>query len=298
MAMQNKYRRRKSRPLIGAMISLLVYGAGLLASPLFAATPSVAEIEQEIREFQQFFFSRFPGVSLVQYQDGVNALPQYAQRRLNWELQIEFPPFESELETGTRSWKQPLPSGSSLEECFTGKPPPNAYPYHFDGVTHTIVGDINRCLEFNGAEPLDGMDTEMARLVAAFKAPWNGLQMDIDYRDPAMRDWYQKGRQFFWAKRGQMNLSCANCHVHNAGNQLRGDVLSAALGHTTGFPVYSTERALQGKPLSTIHSRYASCNVLVGAAPFAAQSDEYIALEIYQAILNAGIPLKAPSLRQ
>jgi len=48
----------------------------------------------------------------------------------------------------------------------------------------------------------------------------------------------------------------------------------------------------------TIHRRYAACDRQAGAAPFAAQSQEYIALEVYQAIMNSGIPLKVPSQRQ
>ena len=281
------------------LVILFCWGFAILApASVLSAPPSIEEIEREIKEFQDFFFSRFPDVPLAAYRNGVNALPQYGQRRLNWELQMALPPYEWELEQGQREWQTALPSGATLQDCFTGKPPPSAYPYFFGGRIHTIVGDINLCLETNGASALDGMSVEMARLVAAFKAPWNGLAIDIDYRDPQMREWYAKGRRFFWRKRGQMNLSCANCHVHNAGNQLRGDVLSAALGHTTGYPAYSTRWALQDRPLGTIHRRYASCNSLVGAAPFNAQSDEYIALEVYQAILNTGIPLQVPSLRQ
>ncbi len=270
----------------------------VISSQLTWATPSIDEVRLDIREFQQFFRSRFADVRLEDYNDGVNALPQYAQRRLTWKLLMEFPPFESELIKGQEAWRKPLPTGGSLEQCFAGKPPPNAYPYYFNESVHTVVGDINRCLVEGGAMELDGMSSKMARLEAAFKFPWNGQITDVDFRDEKMRELYEKGRQFFWAKRGQMNLSCANCHVHNAGNQLRGDVLSAALGHTTGYPSYSTKWSLQDQPMGTLHRRYASCNVMVGAAPFTAQSQEYIALEVYQGILNIGIPLKVPSQRQ
>jgi sulfur-oxidizing protein SoxA len=235
---------------------------------------------------------------LAHYQDGVNALPQYAQRRLNWELLLEFPPYESAMQLAAEEWQDPLPNGATLAKCFAGKPPPTAYPYHFNDTVHTIVGDINRCLTDNGAETLDPLGPKMARLEAAFKAPWSGQIMDIDFRSEEMRRQYQVGRQFFWAKRGQMNLSCANCHVHNAGNQLRGEVLGAALGQGVGFPVYSGGWAKNGEGMGTLHRRYTFCNKLVGAAPLPGQSDAYIALEIYQAILNTGVPLKVPALRQ
>ena len=281
------------------LLVFLFLGTGFSVVPVFAQnTPGVEEIQEDIRNFQQFFLSRFPDVPLEAYHDGVNALPQYAAKRMNWELLMEYPPFETEMLSAESLWQATLPSGSSLEQCFIGKPPPTAYPYFFNGTVHTIVGDINSCLLENGAEELDGMSNQMALLAAAFKSPWSGQILDIDYRDSEIRRLYQMGRQYFWAKRGQMNLSCANCHVHNAGNQLRGDVLSAALGHASGYPAYSTSWSLQGDPMGTLHRRYAQCNKLVGAAPLPAQSQEYIALEIYQTIMSSGIPIKVPSQRQ
>ncbi len=279
-------------------LSLFLAAATAVVPANLLAAPSIDDIRNDIRQFQQFFLSRFPDVPLEAYQDGVNALPQYAQRKLGWELLLEFPPYESEMIAAREQWQAPLPSGGNLEQCFVGKPPPTAYPYFFNGETHTITGDINNCLLENGADTLDGMSSDMARLVAAFKSPWSGQVMDIDFRSEEIRQLYQKGRQYFWAKRGQMNFSCANCHVHNAGNQLRGDVLSAALGHSTGYPAYSTAWSLDGNAMGTLHRRYAQCNALVGAAPLAAQSEEYIALEVYQAIMNSGVPIKAPSQRQ
>lgn len=286
-------------PLTIGFRAVLTYLALVFAAPVnVLGAPSTAEIREDIRQFQQFFLSRFPDVPLEAYQDGVNALPQYARKRLGWELLLEYPPYESEMLVAEEMWQATLPSGGSLKQCFTGKPPPTAYPYYFTGEVHTIVGDINRCLLENGAQELDGMSNQMALLAAAFKAPWSGQILDIDFRSEEIRALYQKGRQYFWAKRGQLNLSCANCHVHNAGNQLRGDVLSAALGHASGYPTYSISWSIQGDPMGNLHRRYAQCNRLVGAAPLPAQSEEYIALEIYQTIMSTGVPIKVPSQRQ
>lgn len=286
-------------PLAIGFRAVLTYLALVFAAPVdVLGAPSASEVREDIRQFQQFFLSRFPDVPLEAYQDGVNALPQYARRKLGWELLMEYPPYESEMIIAEEIWQATLPSGSTLKQCFTGKPPPTAYPYYFNGEVHTIVGDINRCLLENGAQELDGMSNQMALLAAAFKAPWSGQILDIDFRSERIRAFYQKGRQYFWAKRGQLNLSCANCHVHNAGNQLRGDVLSAALGHASGYPAYSINWSIQGEPMGTLHRRYAQCNRLVGAAPLPAQSEEYIALEIYQTIMSTGIPIKVPSQRQ
>jgi len=86
--------------------------------------------------------------------------------------------------------------------------------------------------------------------------------------------------------------------VHSAGSSIRGDVLSAGLGHTTGFPVYRTKWAVAGKPWGTVHRRYDGCNKQVRAKPFKPQSAEYKALEFYEAVMNTGVPVKVPSQRQ
>ena len=138
----------------------------------------------------------------------------------------------------------------------------------------------------------------MALLVAAFREQANGKKMAVDVAAGGAEKWFKRGEQFYWAKRGQLNFSCANCHVHSAGNKIRGDVLSPGLGHTVSFPVYRTKWAMAGKPWGTVHRRYGGCNKQVRAQPFKAQGPEYKALEYYEAVMNTGIPVKVPSQRQ
>ena len=281
-----------------ALFSVLLAAVGIAEA---FATPSIEEIENDIRKFQQYFKQRFPDVALDEYVNGVNALPQYADRRLSWELLMVLPPYAIEMTRAHREWFEPFENGSSFEQCFATHPPANEFPYFTGGHVLTIVGAINECLLGQAEAPLPLDSPRLARLVAVFKAQSNGMRINIDYRDPGMREVYATGRHYYWARRGQHNFSCASCHVNNAGNKLRGDVLSAGLGQTSGFPVHRLKWALAnggGSGWGTIHRRYASCNIQAGAAPNAAQSPKYIALEVYQAIMNSGIPLKVPSLRQ
>jgi len=115
-----------------------------------------------------------------------------------------------------------------------------------------------------------------------------------------MRDVYEKGREFYWTKRGQLNMSCADCHVLNSGNSVRGDVLSAGLGHSTGFPVFRTKWSVQnpGKSLGSIQRRYKGCNNNIRASAFKPGGTEYTALEVYETIMSSGVPLTVPSNRQ
>lgn len=283
--------------------TLAVATSGLLAAGLFAGALNAGSntVEDDIAAFQGYFMKRFPDVSLEAYQDGVNSLPEYAHRRANWEILMEFPPYEADMDEARELWATPFANGKTFDDCFKDKPPATKYPY-YDAANddiRTVEADINACLEANGEEPIADLKTgKIALLVAAFREQFNGQKMAVDVDSEGAEKWYEKGREFYWTKRGQLNFACADCHVHSAGKNIRGDVLSPGLGHTTGFPVYRTKWAVAGKPWGTVHRRYAGCNQQVRAAAFKPQSPEYKALEYYEAVMNAGIPLKVPSQRQ
>jgi len=285
-----------NKTVLGTASVLLV--TGLFTGAINAGSASV---EDDIAAFQGYFQKQFPEVALVDYKDGVNSLPQYAHRRANWEILMEFPPYELEMETAREEWATPFANGKTFSDCFADKPPANHYPY-YDAASddiRTVVGDINACLEANGEQPIENLKNgKIARLVAAFKEQFNGEAMAVEVTSDGARAWYEKGKEFYWTKRGQLNFACADCHVHSAGKSIRGDVLSAGLGHTTGFPVYRTKWAVAGKPWGTVHRRYGGCNTQVRAASFKPQGPEYKALEFYEAVMNTGVPLQVPSQRQ
>jgi sulfur-oxidizing protein SoxA len=258
-------------------------------------------VENDINTFQGYFLKRFPTVALEDYINGVNALPQYDHRRANWELIMEFPPYETEMDMAHEEWSTPFTNGTTFDDCFRDKPPANKYPYYDEstGDIRTIVIDINLCLKSNAEKPIKNLKYDkMARLVAVYKEQFNGKKMALEVASDGARAWYEKGKEFYWTKRGQLHFACSDCHVHSAGLNLRGDVLGAGLGQTTGFPVYRTEWSTTGRPFGTVHRRYAGCLNQVRAKPFKPQSPEFKALEFYQAVMNTGIPLQVPSQRQ
>jgi sulfur-oxidizing protein SoxA len=112
--------------------------------------------------------------------------------------------------------------------------------------------------------------------------------------DPRALEWYERGKRHFYAKRGQLNLACADCHVNYAGMSLRTDLLSPALGHVTHFPVY---RSKWGE-LGTLHRRYGGCNRQVRAKDFPAQSEEYRALEFFHTYMSNGFAVNGPGARK
>jgi sulfur-oxidizing protein SoxA len=94
-------------------------------------------------------------------------------------------------------------------------------------------------------------------------------------------------------------LACADCHVYSSGKRIRGDILSAALGHTTHFPVWRGKWAKKGgNGFGTLHRRYGGCNKQVRANPKKAQSEEYRNLEYYHTSMSNGLEYVGTEYRQ
>jgi L-cysteine S-thiosulfotransferase len=253
--------------------------------------------EDDLKAFQGYFKKKFPNVPFDDYANGVYALDK--QARGDWEAIMAFPPYEIELEMGKKIWETPFKNGKTFASCFRngGVKIAQHYPY-YDAATkevRTIEMDINACLKKNGEEEYKNLGTgDMARVAAYFKSLSAGERVKLDLSSPGAREWYERGKQFYWARRGQLNFACASCHIESAGKWIRGDSLSAGLGHGVGFPVYRAK----GGAIQTLHNRYRGCNRQVRAKPFGFQSPEYRALELYETYMSTGLPLVAPSYRR
>ena len=112
--------------------------------------------------------------------------------------------------------------------------------------------------------------------------------------DPRALAAYEKGKAFFYAKRGQLNMSCADCHINNAGNKIRADILSPALGQVSHFPAYRSKWG----DLGTIQRRYVGCNEQVRAKPYEPQSEEYRDLEYFHSYMSNGLEINGPGSRK
>ena len=265
---------------------------GLLAAGSVAVQASP---QSDLKAFQSYFKKRFPKVPFDEFSNGLYALPGAEDRRAEWEAIMEFPPYEVELEKGKKFWNK-----NNLGQCFRngGVGIAHTYPYWDKKrkMVRTAELDINDCLKRLGKKPIKNLKKgKMAQVVAYFRYMSRGkrVKLNVDWSDPGALAEYKRGRTFFWAKRGQLNFSCANCHVDSAGKFIGGNILSAALGHGVGFPAYRSKWG----GLGTIHRRYGGCNKQVRAKPLKPQSRAYRALELYEAYMNTGLPLSAPSQR-
>lgn len=262
------------------------------ASIAVASTP-----EEDLEAFRGYFLDRFSDLSLNDFKDGVYALNQ--DLRDQWLNNEEFPPYEEDIEAGEEMFNTPFANGKTYADCLKdgGVGTRQMYPY-FDserGEVVTLEGEINRCRTENGEKPLKYKKGKIAQLTAyiAYTSRGNVFETEIPSDDRAVAA-YTKGKEHYYMKRGQLNMSCADCHYYNSGMYARSDLLSPTLGQLTHFPVYR----LKWQSLGTPHRRFGGCNANIRAKPFKAQSEEYKDLEYFLTYMSQGIEANGPASRK
>jgi len=144
--------------------------------------------------------------------------------------------------------------------------------------------------EMMGAKPYKWESKQMLSLTIYMKNQSRGKPMNVSIDGPVV-PFFAAGKAFYEKKRGQLDMSCANCHNDNAGNMIRANLLTE--GQSNGFPTY---RLKWQKP-GSIHRRFRGCNKQVRAKPYAYGSDEYVNLELYVAWKGRGLSVETPAIR-
>ena len=99
------------------------------------------------------------------------------------------------------------------------------------------------------------------------------------------------GEALYRARRGQLDLSCAQCHDERAGGRLAGSAIPQ--GHPTGYPLYR----LEWQGMGSLQRRLRGCMTGVRSEPYAYGAGEYVAIEAYLMGRAAGMPLEVPAVR-
>jgi len=277
-----------------------LFSAVLVTCMAFSVNVAHASAESDATALKNYFQNKFPNKDLSDFINGPYALN--ADKRINWEGMEDFPPYEDLTEVGAEIWAKPFKNGKSFASCFGSDASAVRVKYpHWDSATKAVVtleGDINKCLKTNGEKPFGWKKGKIAYLSAFFAREARGQKLHVDVPAEAM-DAYNDGKQFFYAKRGQLNLACADCHVYNAGNFARGNVLSPLYGQTTHFPVWRGKWAKKkGDGFGTLHRRYGGCNKQVRAKPLKAQGKTYRNLEFFHQAMSNGLEVNGPGYRE
>ncbi len=159
------------------------------------------------------------------------------------------------------------------------------------GKLQSLEQRINQCRTENmKAKPYKWESKQMLSMTAFVKTQSKDMPMNVSVDGPVI-PFFEKGKKFYFQRRGQLDMSCANCHEDNAGNIIRANLLTQ--GQSNGFPVY---RLKWQKP-GSIHRRFRGCNKQVRATPYGYGSDEYVNLELYVAWRGRGLPVETPAVR-
>ena len=260
--------------------------------------PAQATPQEDLEEFRAYFENRFPKTPFNDFINGVYSID--AASREQWEEIEEFPPYELSMSKGEQLFNTPFANGKGYADCFVngGIGVAERYPF-FDsksGKVITLESAINACRQSNGEQPLGWQKGAIADISAHmhYTSRGNMINVQVPKGDKAAMAAYERGKNHYYAKRGQLNMSCADCHVYNSGNKIRADLLGPALGQVTHFPVYRSKWGGMG----TLHRRYGGCNKQVRAKPYKPQSDEYRTLEYFHTYMSNGLESNGPGARK
>lgn len=265
----------------------------LIFSSLISANP----VEDRL-QIVDFYQQLFPQVPLDNYAEGVYAIDSDAKS--SWQAIEEFPPYEFALEEGETLFHLPFANGKTYADCFSNKGIAIAqnYPYWDEKNQQivTLASGINHCREQNNMPALAYAKSKINALMAymAYTSRGQRIHTLIPENSEQALAAYEQGKAYFYQRRGQLNFSCATCHVDNAGKYIRSEVLSPALGHTSHWPVY---RLSSGK-LWSLHGRFINCNELIRAKVDPAQSKALRELEYFLSYMANGLPLNGPATRK
>jgi sulfur-oxidizing protein SoxA len=250
----------------------------------------------DARAFRNYFVEKFPNVKLDDFANGPYSLNEDMRRQ--WEEKEQFPPYEFSLEAGEELFAKPFANGKHYADCFSeqGIGIRQNYP-RFDEKTGQVITlelALNQCREANGEKAISYTGDDMAALTAYMAFTSRGKPFDIKIPDDSRAlEAYENGKRYFYSRRGQLNFSCATCHVQNPGERLRAEVLAPALGILNAMPIYRSEWGGMG----TTSRRFITCNSQVRDVPLEPQAEEYRDLEYFLSYVSNGLPISGPGSR-
>lgn len=150
---------------------------------------------------------------------------------------------------------------------------------------------INNCRTTRmEAEPWKWSSGTMTGMVALIGLQSRGMPVDVAI-DGAAKPFWERGKELYYTRVGQLDMSCSNCHEDNYGIMIRADHLSQ--GQINGFPAYRLKNA----KLNSVHARFKGCMKNIRATPYKEGEDEFRALELYVASRGIGLSVESPSVR-
>lgn len=155
-----------------------------------------------------------------------------------------------------------------------------------------VEGRINLCrVQHQDAPSLEYESEALLALTSYVAHQSRGMPVNVTV-DMQNRGHFERGRNFYYRRMGQMNLSCAHCHDRNWGRKLLAETISQ--GHGNAYPVYR----LEWQGIGSLHRRFRSCLNGVRAETPPAGGAELLDLELFLAWRAHGLPIETPGVRR
>jgi len=153
-----------------------------------------------------------------------------------------------------------------------------------------LQGRIIRCRQSHQDAGALAWESEELLALTAFVAH-QSRGVPIAAEDPRLAPFREGGRRLFEERRGQLDLSCAQCHDANAGGRLAGSAIPQ--GHPTGYPLYR----LEWQGLGSLQRRLRNCMAGVRSEPYPYGSAEHVELELFLMSRANGMAMETPAVR-
>ena len=202
------------------------------------------------------------------------------------------------VDLGMDAWNEPMgTNGESCAGCHEGPESMaglRAVTPRVDEKTGALMGVenyINACVtERMGLEAWGMTSGDMKNMLALISMQSRGMLVNVAIDGTAAPFW-EKGKEIYYTRFGQLEMSCANCHEDNQGLYIRADHLSQ--GQVNGFPTYR----LKDAGILSAQQRFVGCVRDTRAETFKPNSDEFKALELYVASRGNGLMVEGVSVR-
>ncbi|MEZ5797031.1 MAG: sulfur oxidation c-type cytochrome SoxA [Paracoccaceae bacterium] len=202
------------------------------------------------------------------------------------------------VDLGMDAWNEPMgKNGESCAGCHNGPETMaglRATLPRVDektGALMTVEDYVNSCVtERMGLEAWGMTSGDMKNMLALISMQSRGMAVNVAI-DGAAAPFWEKGKEIYYTRFGQLEMSCANCHEDNQGLFIRADHLSQ--GQINGFPTYR----LKDAGILSAQQRFVGCVRDTRAETSKPDSDEFKALELYVASRGNGLMVEGVSVR-
>ena len=265
-------------------VILLITSIGTYAGP-----------EEDRLALIEHYRQLFPTIKFEDYVYGALAMNPEAKEQ--YDDIMSFPSFTADVHQGGNAWEKPFKNKAKFASCFKYKGANAAtnFPYFDDkaGRVITFENAINDCLKTNNEKEIAYGSKEMALLTSYAKSLSDNAIVRIKVQGPGALAAYQNGKQQYYERRGQLNFSCATCHIDYAGKFTRSEQLSMMVGHASHWPEFRA-----GTEALTLQGRFIQCQKNTRTKPYEFNSTEYNNLEYFMTYMSNGLKMLTPVFRK